>query len=330
MGTDRLGRRSARTAEELAKLAGRPLGRVKPVLDLFSQRLRGPAFSAQAAVLDFLQGRNEWRLRPLVETEDELYYALDIGLLLFALREVVETTLPQDVRPKYAKYTADWMEEASIEALVGVLRPDRVLRNLEYFDRDGVARELDALIVCDRVALALEAKGVGLSARARTGDAVRLRRDLGRMVENTLRQADRVRDVVTSEGVIRQRGSRDPIDLRHVSRVLPIAVTLHDVSTIAGTVDELIQAGALAFDGTPPWLVSLHDLRVISDITEGPAQLLAYLDHHGRLIDLNMLNVAEELDLFMLFLAEGLYMGDFLDEEGRPHTHLLLPHRRTH
>ncbi|MCZ2816765.1 hypothetical protein [Modestobacter sp. VKM Ac-2984] len=325
VGTDRLGQRAARSAVALAELAGRPLDRVEAVLRAFSQRLRGPGFSAHAAVLDFLHGRNEWRLRPIVRTDDDLYYALDIGLMLFALREVAEASLPQNARPKYAKHTADWMEDTSIQALVDVLRPDRVLRNLEYIDRDGAARELDALIICDRVAIAVEAKGVGLSARARTGDALRLRRDLGRMVEDTLHQADRVRDAILSEGLIRQRGSDSPIDLKHIKRVLPIAVTLHDVTTIAGTVDELIRENVVAFDGTPPWLVSLHDLRVITDITEGPAQLLAYLDHHERLIDLSMLSVAEELDLFMLFLSEGLYMGNFLDEEGRPHTRLLLP-----
>lgn len=276
---DRLGQRIAATAAELADLADIPEERVAAVLAAFSQPFRGAAHDPAEAVRKFLRGDNPWRLKPVLATGGGRYLCLDVGLMLSAVREVMEAGLPPGDRPAYAKATARWMEDAAVGWLVGVLRPDAVHRNVEYIASSGKAVELDALLVCDTVAIAVEAKGTTLSARSRTGDRARVARDLERIVTKTFEQADRVRATIEAHGELRVRG-RDarPIPLHGVGKVFPVALTLEDVSTIAGTVHELLESGLVEFDRTPPWLVSQHDLRVITEIADGPAQLLAYLD----------------------------------------------------
>jgi hypothetical protein len=124
---DRLGQRITATCEQIAALAGRPPERVQAVLDTFSQPLRGPGHSGGAALRDFLQGRNAWRLSPLIATTDKHRYAVDTGLL-FGLREVVERGLPERARAQYVKHTATWMENSAADALAAVLRPDSTWR----------------------------------------------------------------------------------------------------------------------------------------------------------------------------------------------------------
>lgn len=325
---DRLGQRIAATDAELAEIAGVPKERVSAVLAVFSQPFKGAGYEPTEAIRAFLRGENPWRLKPVLVTGDGRYLCLDVGLMLSAVREVIETGLPQRDRPSYAKVTAQWMEDAAVSCLVDALRPDAVYRNVEYIASSGTAVELDALLVCDNVAIALEAKGTTLSARSRTGDRVRVGRDLKRIVTKTFEQADRVRATIEAHGELRVRGREAvPILLHGVRKVFPVALTLEDVSTIGGTIHELLQSGLVEFDETPPWLVSQHDLRVITEIAEGPAQLLAYLDQHERAVTTGVLAVPEELDLFMMFLQEGLWVGDFLDDAGRPTDRLFLPSR---
>ncbi|WP_448060588.1 hypothetical protein [Cellulomonas hominis] len=322
---DRLGQRLAVTEAELAELAGIPRERVAAVLAAFSQPFLGAVHNPGTSIRAFLRGENQWRLRPILDAGDRRYLCVDTGLMLSAVREVIELgVLPAD-RPGYAKATAQWMEDSAVACLTEMLRPDEVHRNVEYISADGTAVELDVLLVCDTIALAVEAKGTTLSARSRTGDRARMSRDLGRIVTKTLEQADRVRATIEAHGELRVRG-RDArtIPLPDVRRVFPIAMTLEDVSSIGGTVHELLTSGLITFDKAPPWLISQHDLRVITGIVEGPAQFLAYLDQHERAVTTGVLSVLEELDLFMLFLKRGLWLGDFLDEAGRPTERLLL------
>jgi hypothetical protein len=66
---------------------------------------------------------------------------------------------------------------------------------------------------------------------------------------------------------------------------------------------------------------------VITEIVEGPAQLLAYLDQHQSAVTTGAAAVSEELDLFMLFLQEGLWFGDLLDESGQLTARLFVTSR---
>ncbi len=50
-------------------------------------------------------------------------------------------------------------------------------------------------------------------------------------------------------------------------------------------------------------------------------------DQHEKAVTTGVLTVSEELDLFMMFLQDGLWLGEFLDETGRPTEHLLLQSR---
>jgi hypothetical protein len=301
---DRLGRRLTINHEELAELAGISLKASESFLKAFSLPFQRQVWDAEMAIAEYLGGLNPLRLRPLIDADDGAYLVVDVGRLLFSLREVLEKAIPERKRPDYARAVSGWMEDVAVEALTELLQPDQVIRNVEYFTNTGELVELDALLICDRVALTLEAKHVTFSAKARTGHGARLKRDLDRLVGDTMAQASRTKQTVLAEGGLRLR-TGETIDLSHVKRIFPVAVTLEDTSTIAGTVKELIDSEFIEFHGPLPWVISLHDLMVVCDISEGAAQFLAYLDQHERLIGQGVLTVPEELDIFMMFLKTG-------------------------
>jgi hypothetical protein len=57
-------------------------------------------------------------------------------------REVVEAAIPEPDRPRYAQAVAEWMEDVPANALSSGLKPDTVLRNVEYLTIEGKLAEL--------------------------------------------------------------------------------------------------------------------------------------------------------------------------------------------
>ena len=70
---------------------------------------------------------------------------------------------------------------------------------------------------------------------------------------------------------------------------------------------KLIRSGVIA-DNRYPWVVSLHDLAVISEVLDRPAELLIYLQRRTDPGVSKYFWSSDELDLFMLFLQGGLYV----------------------
>lgn len=318
---DRLGRRVSVTPEALAAVIQEDVAATEAALRLFAQ----PFGSRPTAdlVADYFRGLNPVRTRAVLHDPIAGYFPVNIGNLLFGLRELIEEAFKQQqqVFELYAKHRGAWVENAAVTALEERLAPEEVYRNIEFVLPDTRAVEGDALLVCDRVALAVEAKAVSLSPRARSGESMRVNRDLTRIVADTVQQADRVRATLARDGKLRVRGqNRDEIDFTQARRVFPIAVTLEDVTSVTGSAAAFVEAGILPSRRELPWIVSLSDLWVICEITEGPAQLLHYLDQHEQAVTLDMITASEELDLFMMFLDQGLHLGDYLDEDGNPTT----------
>jgi hypothetical protein len=53
-------------------------------------------------------------------------------------------------------------------------------------------------------------------------------------------------------------------------------------------------------EGSPPWIASLHDLKVISKVIERPAEFLLYLRRRADSGVTDYHRAADEPDLFML------------------------------
>jgi hypothetical protein len=244
VASDRLGQRTAISPRELAVATGLDEEVVRSVLDAFSQPFRGSLMDWRVAASEYVQGKNLWRLRPILDAGDDRFFAIDIGLMISSMREVVAKSLPEQLLSKYAKRTADWMEDRAIKALTSVLKPIETHRNLLYIHEDGKTYELDALLICDRVAIPVEVKGVSITQRARAGDERPLKTYLEKLVTETMDQAHRVRETIFKDGGLRIRDKRSSkIRFPQVTRIFPIAVTLDDVSTIGGTIVDLIDAG---------------------------------------------------------------------------------------
>lgn len=199
----------------IAARAGVDVGIVRTVLELFTTPLvaRPPA----EAALEFFQGRSPLRVRPILRDPDGSSVGVHGGLLIPAIRERVEQGLRADqgAWDAYSKYRGQHLEEAAADLVAACLPSCTSHLGLEYFVPATDIQtepaqytklvEGDGLLVVDDVAVVIEGKAVALRAQSRTGDPLRLRQDLRRIVTDAADQSERLRRRILDDGGLRLR-----------------------------------------------------------------------------------------------------------------------------
>lgn len=165
--------------------------------------------------------------------------------------------------------------------------------------------ESDLLFVVDGVALCVEVKAGSVTEKARGGNARRLASDLEKTLKEGNEQASRLTHLIRlNQGVWSVGG--EWIDLATVGEIHSIIVMLDDMGPLSLSMNELAHKGVIETEEIP-WIVSLHDLVVISRTVDHPAQFLEYLRRRrGRRLA-TMVNGVDELDMFMWFINGGMY-----------------------
>jgi hypothetical protein len=326
---------AALSVSELASHTGLAAGTVARVLDAFvlPQQQLGP----RDAALALLTGTSPLRLRPLLRDSAGNVLLVHDALHLPAIREVFEQSLKDAGRwDAYSKHRGTYLEEAAAQLFVRHLPGAQVHTGFEYFVPDPAAAaaqtdparytkraEGDVLLLVDDIAIIIEAKAVALNPRARSGHSQRLRRDLTRIVTDAAAQAQRLRDRIDADHGLRLRDG-SWLDLAHIREVHTVAVSLEDLSGIATTTADLVRAGLLP-PANLPWTVSLHDLRIVSELIDRPAELILYLRRRTDAETTQRFEAVDEADLFLHFYEGGLYAEPDPDRVARELPHFGPP-----
>lgn len=165
--------------------------------------------------------------------------------------------------------------------------------------------ESDLLFVLDDVAVCVEVKAGSVTDKARGGNAKRLASDLQKTLKEGNEQADRLARLISlNQGVWSVDGTW--ISLAPVKEVHSIIVMLDDMGPLSLSMNELALQGIIETEEVP-WIVSMHDLLVLSRTFDHGAQFLEYLRRRrGRKLA-TLVSGIDELDLFMWFLNGGMY-----------------------
>jgi len=319
------GKRASFTATEIAGASSVSEDRVGRILQRFSVSF-GTAGDPVAAVVSFLAGENPFRNASLIADGVGNYVTMNVPIGTDCFRQVIEAALKGHSARwrRYEKRRVTVSEQLSVEYLTKLLGADATHVNLKYFrpnpgvdsaqlastavDITSIAEqtESDALFLIEDVAICVEVKGRSVSHQARGGHVQRLTGDLRSTVGDATNQALRL------EGLIRTNGGlwvedKTWLDLSGVREVRSIAVCLDDMGPLGTALDELVRGNVIKSDRFP-WIVSLHDLAIIAEVLDRPAEFLLYLRRRTESeVSLNFWAI-DELDLFMLFLSGQLYV----------------------
>jgi hypothetical protein len=330
------GERASFAVSDIAAESALEPERVKAVLDAFSIEFDGTRDTA-VTVSSFLRGVNPLARTCLIRDGAGRYLmtASQVGTDFF--RVIAETALKANGRAwrQYDRARADVSEAAALAAVSRALGTPATYPNLTYYapkrevnvaaldascaspQEVGDQTECDGLFVAADVAVCVEVKGRAVADPARRGDRARLATEINKTFGEGSRQAQRLEQlIVHNHGVWLGDGSW--LDLAAVQEVWTIVAGLDDFGPLAVALGDLERAGLLG-EGNLPWITSLHDLEVISQVIDRPAEFLLWLRRRSASDVACHYRGSDELDLFMLFLDGGLYIEPDPDEVTRQH-----------
>lgn len=304
------------TFEGISASTGLSITTVGKVVDFFAFKLDG--VTTTAALDSFLSGNSPFQQAPLIWRGGEHLALIHPALIYPAIKDGLEGALKNSAAwDTYQANRGKYLEGQIAVILARVLPGALEWHDVEYFvpdnqDETGDPSEYtklvegDHLFVLDDVAVIVEDKAIPLTARSRSGELNPLRHNLAKAITNGAEQAARLRDRIVSDHSLRLR-SGEIVDLSSVREVHTIVTSLDDLSGISTATAQLLQAGILPA-GNIPWTVSLNDLDLITRLTDRPAEFLLYLRRRRHPEATVKYRAVDEMDLFLYFFREGLYV----------------------
>ncbi len=309
---------------DVATATGLQAERVRAVIERFTVDIIGQSHSD---VVDaFTAGDNPLRPRPFIATDSDRVLLPHHTLSADAVKENLEEYLKStSVWEIYQQHRGGQVEKRVRSALERVLPVGALFWDaFKYFipanpDERAAANpakytkkvEGDHLVVVDDVALIVEDKAVAVSALAKGGKTRRLQTDLTGIISKAADQASRLSEVIEHDHGIRTEDGW--IDLTHIREIHTIAVSLDDLTGVSTATVELVRAG-LIDPANIPWTVSLHDLELIVELVDRPAEFLLYLRRRRDPLTTHVYMAPDELDLFLFFFEGNLWAEPDPDE----------------
>lgn len=248
---------------------------------------------------------------PFIEVDPDTYMLTVPGADLWAIRPLFEGVLKSE--KSYLSHRGKWLEQQAAELLEAVLLPDEVHRSLTYeaTAEDGglLKGEVDVLLRLGSTAILVEAKSASVRPGARRGGEAFIKH-LRENLTKAAKQGTRARMALGRNPTLRAPDGTNVELESQINEVHQIAVTLDDLSAVAPVIWQLAGTRVMPAGLEMPWVITLHELDLVTKTIEWPVQLVHFLRRRSRLNEIGDLAATDELDWWMHYLSLGLYFED--------------------
>lgn len=310
-------------SEDIAGVSGVPVDTVTTILDTFSAQ--SFPISPVEACTQFVHGYNALAGKGMLRDSEGNYMVLGDPVPQDYLRPTLETALKRVPKKweQYQRHRDSWAEKASAELIAKLFDQASATHlalkyrapskehsaDLSRHSMDPKANtldtEADALFVIDDVAICVEVKAGAITEKARAGNVRRVETDIEKTIGGASSQADRLRRLIQANGGLWKANGKW-LDLSAVREIHTVVVCLDDWGPLAIATDALVRSGFITSE-TIPWVVSLHDLHVIGELFDRPADFLTYLRRRTDPKSARLFVASDELDLVMWHINGGFY-----------------------
>lgn len=231
--------------------------------------------------------------------------------------------LESDLWEKYQSKIRPRFLENLTAALLQKANPlAKVYRGVKWNSTtDGKTYETDILLLQDTQALIIECKAGHITDRGRRGDIMRLKNDIGKLIEEPTLQSHRFARLLEEDNSILElvdaEGKKFQVNRGELLRVARINVTM-DYFGISGIQARMLREAGLVdkhLESVPTFHV--HELENVIDILDHPTLLMHYLHRRSELETSRDL-LAYERSLLAMYLATGFDLGSIEEREGMP------------
>lgn len=313
--------RATMNVDDVAVESGLSHAIVEQIVADFSLEF-GSAITAEERVRGLLSGNWLLTYKPLIRDKSGEFVIVANGIGDDVIRRIFEERLKKNARDhqKYdQRVRAKVTEQLATEYIEKILQSEKSFPSFNYvwtvkdseetkldssfiFERSMCElAESDAFFIKDDIALILEVKGKSISDKARQGHRAKFARDVKDTINSAQQQAYRLARLVhENHGVWQADGKW--LDLKNVTQVFSVVVLLDDVGPVS------VQAsGKTADPNGRLWVVTLHDLAVISEVLKHAESFLAYVQCRSTAWQGYEIIAVDELDVFEEFLSGELF-----------------------
>ena len=172
---------------------------------------------------------------------------------------------------KYKKRKHDFLTSKGIEYISAILKTQQFYSHLKY-EVDNQIFESDGIILFDNCVFLIEAKSKKISDRAKKGYIDKLADHIEEIVNESHEQAVRTYKYLSNNSNAKFLNSEKKevvINGAKYNKAFFISLTDEPISAISCNI-KISNSLKLFSEETFPWLVSLYDLRVVSEHMESP------------------------------------------------------------
>jgi len=253
--------------------------------------------------------KSDITIRPIIKTDDK-YYCFLVQHLIRNAVPIIESKLTKDAKSQvdYHKTKGDYFEEKALE-LLGKLIKGQIYPKLKYPKRNE--NEIDGIIVLDDLVFLIEVKGKKKRIIAGVNDVLKLTKDdFNAHINEAFEQTKKALEYIQSKDIVEFKNEQGNTVLQlkkdSIKRIFLINVCTENFSKLALDINLVKSWDTQLFKGNQyPWVVSIYDLLVISELLENNSDFIQYLSQRIDIAKNYDLKAVDELDFFGYFLDHG-------------------------
>lgn len=254
------------------------------------------------------------RKRPFIKL-DNRYYCFDLLNLFDNIYRRIENIFFEkkpEFRARWNEVRKETSEQISLGYLTSMLPRSKVFSPV-YYDKLGVRKEADGIIIYDDILVIVEVKSGALDTGSPFLDFDNHQKKLIELIENPAIQAKRFREflVANKEIEIFDGNHRNSLVLSKLKaesfrKIYQCTVSVDNLTHLTARARKLAPLGVQVHTSAN-WSVSLDDLRVYAELFESPLQFLHFLEQRQLAEDSEFVELNDELDHLGLYLQKNNY-----------------------
>lgn len=269
------------------------------------------AYSTNDVQRFLCDGSNPLFKHPIIRERNDRYLVADESLLVPSIKSNLEEELVQPPS-SYGHHRGRAVEELTVELARRLLPNASLYPGLRYTLPDGARGEADLLVLTGDVAIIFEVKSGTVIRPGVAANRQAFRRRITQNIAKASAQVEQLRNLIETEHIIRAEKG-EPLDLAAVKEVHTVIVTLDELLDLATEFSNFYDTDLLGKNDQLPWVTSIGDLRLITELTDEPSEFLVYLRRRRDPLIARKYKTTDEMDLFFAFRETGLWAEDETD-----------------
>lgn len=262
--------------------------------------------------IDYFYLSNPVWSKPLINLGSGNFFCVLPQVFFSFIIPTIENMLKPIVGSRLSDKRANYLEEKVRDIICKRFPKANTVSSLKW-NHDGKEFETDVITFIDSHVLIVEAKSGKITEPALRGATDRIKRHIEEILIEPNIQSKRLKEKL--EMLIKDPSLNDPlrellpVDLKKITKVIRVSVSLEDFGAIQSNIKQLIETGWLPknFEACPT--INIADFETLFDFLEHPVQIIHYLVRR-QYVEENIGYMADELDLMGLYCQTLFNMGE--------------------